>query len=283
MTALVLFVIRGNCNFTQSRLSTSKLRNAFSTVSKYNGTSIISFRILGKTCFIASPIFFILAINESFSACLSLSISRSSFLRFPADSRLCCSYFNCSCAISIFFFSIANVSCLFASSFSSYSLFSLSCASFASFSFSAFSASTFSFSRAKAVACSSAFFEPLFFPALYFPFLVYVPLHVHLPFQYTSAPKLLYLSLVAPSATQSAVSASLILHYVIFQHFLLLLSPQVSVFPLQVSVFPLFLPSQVSVFPLSLLVPSSPHVSVSLHPVSSSSSFASYFPLSSVD
>src|SRR6218665_3609685 len=269
MTVLALCVIRGNSNFTQYRLSTSKLRNAFSTVSKYNGTSIISFGILGKTCFIASPIFFIFAINESFFVCLSLSISRSSSLRFSAASRLCFSSFNCSCAFSIFFFSIGIVSCLFASSFSSYSLFSFSCTSFASFSFSAFSASTFSFSRAKAVACSSAFSEPLFVPALYFPFLVYVPLHVHLPFQYISAPKLLYLSLVAPSATQFAVSAALILLYVIFQHFLLL--------------FPIFLPSQVSVFSLSLRVLSSLHVFVSLHPVSSSSSFALYFPLSSVD
>src|SRR6218665_1571100 len=57
MTVLALWVIRGNSNFTQYRLSTSKLRNAFSTVSKYNGTSIISFGILGKPCFIASPIF----------------------------------------------------------------------------------------------------------------------------------------------------------------------------------------------------------------------------------
>src|SRR6218665_221961 len=88
MTVLALCVIRGKSNFTQYRLSTSKLRNAFSTVSKYNGSSIISFGILGKTCFIASPIFFILAINESFSICLSLSISRFSFLRLSA-SRLC--------------------------------------------------------------------------------------------------------------------------------------------------------------------------------------------------
>src|SRR6218665_1807432 len=66
--------------------------------------------------------------------------------------------------------------------------------------------------------------------------------------------------------------ASLILLYVIFQHFLLLLSHQVSVFLLQVSAFPLF-----------LLVHASLHVFVSLHPVSSSSSFALYFPLSSVD
>src|SRR6218665_3652797 len=102
------------------------------------------------------------------------------------------------------------------------------------------------------------FSEPLFFPALYFPFPVYVPLHVHLPFQYISAQKLLCLSLGAQSALRAAVSASLILLYVIFQHFLLLLSSQVSAFPLQVSVFPLFLPSQVSVFPLSLLV----HVAV---------------------
>src|SRR6218665_3710441 len=70
MTVLALCVIRCNSNFTQYRLSTYKLRNAFSIVSKYNGTSIISFGILGKTCFIASPIFFILAINESLSACL---------------------------------------------------------------------------------------------------------------------------------------------------------------------------------------------------------------------
>src|SRR6218665_2998238 len=126
MTVLALCVIRGNSNFTQYRLSTSKLRNAFSTVSKYNGTSIISFGILGKTCFIASPIFFILAINESFSACLNLSISRSSFLRLPAASRLCLSSLNCSCANSIFLFSIAKSSCLFASSFSAYSLFCFS-------------------------------------------------------------------------------------------------------------------------------------------------------------
>src|SRR6218665_318813 len=116
MTVLALCVIRGNSNFTQYRRSTSKLRNAFSTVSKYNGTSIISFGILGKTCFIASPIFFILAINESFSACLNLSISRSSFLRLSAASRLCLSSLNFSCANSIFLFSIAKSSCLFASS-----------------------------------------------------------------------------------------------------------------------------------------------------------------------
>src|SRR6218665_407883 len=57
MTVFALCVIRGNSKFTQYRRSTSKLRNAFSTVSKYNGTSVISFGILGKTCFIASPIF----------------------------------------------------------------------------------------------------------------------------------------------------------------------------------------------------------------------------------
>src|SRR6218665_3176060 len=34
---------------------------------------------------------------------------------------------------------------------------------------------------------------PLSFPALYFSSLVYVPLHVHLPFQYISALKLLFL------------------------------------------------------------------------------------------
>src|SRR6218665_851552 len=150
------------------------------------------------------------------------------------------------------------------------------------------------FPELKPLLAPLPFSEPLFFPALYFLFLVYVPLHVHLPFQYTSAPKLLYLSLVAPSATQFAVSAALILLYVIFQHFLLLFPLflpsqvfvfplQVSVFPLQVSVFPLFLPSQVSVSLLFLLVHASLHVFVSLHPVSSSSSFASYFPLSSVD
>src|SRR6218665_3221060 len=127
MTVLALCVIRGNSNFTLYRLSTSKLRNAFSTVSKYNGTSIISFGILGKTCFIASPIFFILAINESFSACINLSISRSSFLRLSAASRLCLSSLNCSCANSIFLFSIAKSSCLFASS-----LFCFSSISFAS-------------------------------------------------------------------------------------------------------------------------------------------------------
>src|SRR6218665_2756495 len=80
---------------------------------------------------------------------------------------------------------------------------------------------------------------------------------------------------------------------------------QVSVFPLQVSVFPLSLLVHASVFSLSLLVHASLHVFVfplsllvhtslhvfvflhpvfvSLHPVSSSSSFASYFPLLSVD
>src|SRR6218665_2349395 len=81
------------------------------------------------------------------------------------------------------------------------------------------------------------FSEPLFFPALYFPFPVYVPHQ-----------KLICLSLAAQSALRAAVSASLIVLYVIFQHFLLLLSSQVSAFPLQVSVFPLFLPSQVSAF-----------------------------------
>src|SRR6218665_1713166 len=146
------------------------------------------------------------------------------------------------------------------------------------------------FPELKPLLAPLLFSEPLFFSALYFPFPVYVPLHVHLPFQYISAQKLLCLSLAAQSALRAAVSASLILLYVIFQHFLLLLPPQVSAFPLQVSVFPLFLPSQVSafplqfsVFPLSLLVHASLHVFVSLHPVSSSSSFASYFPLSSVD
>src|SRR6218665_2827804 len=112
MTVLALCVIRGNSNFTQYRLSTSKLRNAFSTVSKYNGTSIISFGILGKTCFIASPIFFILAINESFSVCLNLSISRSSFLRLSAASRHCLASFNFSFSNSIFLFLIAKSSCL---------------------------------------------------------------------------------------------------------------------------------------------------------------------------
>src|SRR6218665_890405 len=102
--------------------------------------------------------------------------------------------------------------------------------------------------------------------------------------------------------------ASLILLYVIFQHFLLLLSHQVSVFLLQVSVFPLSLLVHaslhvfvflhlsslqvsvslhlVSVFlhPSSLQVSVSLHpVSVFLHPVSSSSSFALYLPLSSMD
>src|SRR6218665_737620 len=120
---------------------------------------------------------------------------------------------------------------------------------------------------------------PLSFPAFYFPSLVYVPLHVHLPFHYISALQLLCLSLVAPSAKRASVSGSLIPLYVIFRLSLLLLSLQVSVFTLHVSVFP-----------LSILVPSSLHVSVflhpvfvSLHPVSSSSSFASYFPLSSID
>src|SRR6218665_3393270 len=81
MTVLALCVIRGNSNFTQYRLSTLKLRNAFSTVSKYNGTSIISFGILGKTCFIASPIFFILAINSHFLLAL---ISQFHVLHFCA-------------------------------------------------------------------------------------------------------------------------------------------------------------------------------------------------------
>src|SRR6218665_4002132 len=107
--------------------------------------------------------------------------------------------------------------------------------------------------------------EPLFFPALYFPFPVYVPLHVHLPFQYISAKKLLCLSLAAQSASRAAVSASLILLYVIFQHFLLLLSHQVSVFLLQVSVFLLQVSVHASVFPLSLLVHASLHVFVFLH------------------
>src|SRR6218665_2811925 len=109
------------------------------------------------------------------------------------------------------------------------------------------------------------------------------------------------LSLVVPSASRAAVSASLILLYVIFQHFLLLFPLHVSVFPLSllvhVAVFPLSLPVhvsafplQVSVFPLSLLVHASLHVSVSLHPVfvslhpvTSSSSIALYVPLSSID
>src|SRR6218665_1091538 len=120
------------------------------------------------------------------------------------------------------------------------------------------------------------------------------------------------LSLVVPSASRAAVSASLILLYVIFQHFLLLfplhvsvfplsllvhvavfplsLPVHVSAFPLQVSVFPLSLLVHVSAFPLSLPVHASLHVSVSLHPVfvslhpvTSSSSFALYLPLSSMD
>src|SRR6218665_3604822 len=91
------------------------------------------------------------------------------------------------------------------------------------------------FPELKPLVAPLLFSEPLFFPALYFPFPVYVPLHVHLPFQYISAQKLLCLSLAAQSALRAAVSASLILLYVIFQHFLLL--------------FPLFLPFQVSVFP----------------------------------
>src|SRR6218665_148966 len=124
------------------------------------------------------------------------------------------------------------------------------------------------FPELKPLLAPLLFSEPLFFPALYFPFPVYVPLHVHLPFQYISAQKLLCLSLAAQSALRAAVSASLILLYVIFQHFLLLfplfLPFQVSVFPLQVSVFPLSLlahaslhvfvfPLQFSLFPLSLL------------------------------
>src|SRR6218665_1099173 len=161
------------------------------------------------------------------------------------------------------------------------------------------------FPELKPLLAPLLFSEPLFFPALYFPFPVYVPLHVHLPFQYISAQELLCLSLAAQSALRAAVSASLILLYVYFQHFLSLLSHPVSVFPLQFSVFPLSLlvhvavfPLQVSVFPLSLLVHVSAfplsllvhvsafplslpvHVFVSLHLVSSSSSFASYFPLS---
>src|SRR6218665_625781 len=158
------------------------------------------------------------------------------------------------------------------------------------------------FPELKPLLAPLLFSEPLFFPALYFPFPVYVPLHVHLPFQYISAQKLLCLSLAAQSASRAAVSASLILLYVIFQHFLLLLSHQVSVFLLQVSVFPLSLLVHASVFPLSLLVHASLHVfvflhlsslqvsvslhlvSVFLHPVSSSSSsFALYLPLSSMD
>src|SRR6218665_58655 len=87
MTVLALCVIRGNSNFTQYRRSTSKLRNAFSAVSKYNGTCIISFGILGKTSFIASPIFFILAINEPFSICLSI-FSKFHVLHFFASQLL---------------------------------------------------------------------------------------------------------------------------------------------------------------------------------------------------
>src|SRR6218665_3786239 len=112
------------------------------------------------------------------------------------------------------------------------------------------------------------FSEPQSFPALYFPFPVYVPLHVHLPFQYIFAQKLLCLSLAAQSALRAAVSASLILFYVIIQHFLLLLSPQVSAFPLQVSVFPLFLSSQVFAFPLQVsVVPLSLLVHVAVFPL----------------
>src|SRR6218665_708877 len=135
------------------------------------------------------------------------------------------------------------------------------------------------FPELKPLLAPLLFSEPLFFPALYFPFPVYVPLHVHLPFQYISAQKLLCLSLAAQSAMRAAVSASLILLYVIFQHFLLLLSPQVSAFPLHISVFPLSLLVHASLHVFVYLH----HVFVSLHPVSSSSSFASYFPLSSVD
>src|SRR6218665_304085 len=136
------------------------------------------------------------------------------------------------------------------------------------------------FTEPKPLLAPLLFSELLFFLALYFPSLVYVPLHVHLPFQYISALILLCLSLVAPSATQSVVSASLILLYanlsllflVVSVFLLSLLVPS----SLHASVFLL----QVSVFLLSLLVP----VFVSLHLVSSSSSsFASYFPLSSVD
>src|SRR6218665_3728188 len=46
--------------------------------------------------------------NESFSICLNLSISRPSFLRLSAASRLCFSSLNCSCANSSFFFSSAD-------------------------------------------------------------------------------------------------------------------------------------------------------------------------------
>src|SRR6218665_2856846 len=92
------------------------------------------------------------------------------------------------------------------------------------------------FPELKPLLAPLLFSEPLFFPALYFPFPVYVLLHVHLPFQYISAQKLLCLSLAAQSALRAAVSASLILLYVIFQHFLLLLSHPVSVFPLSLLV-----------------------------------------------
>src|SRR6218665_1324915 len=114
------------------------------------------------------------------------------------------------------------------------------------------------FPKLKPLLAPLLFSEPLFFPALYFSFPVYVPLQVHLPFQYISAQKLLCLSLAAQSASRAAVSASLILLYVIFQHFLLLLSHQVSVFPLSLLV-------HASVFPLSLLVHASLHVFVFLH------------------
>src|SRR6218665_1379231 len=50
------------------------------------------------------------------------------------------------------------------------------------------------FPELKPLLAPLLFSKPLFFPALYFPFPVYVPLHVHLPFQYISAQKLLYLS-----------------------------------------------------------------------------------------
>src|SRR6218665_2829625 len=69
------------------------------------------------------------------------------------------------------------------------------------------------FPELKPLLAPLLFSEPLFFPALYFPFPVYVPLHVHLPFQYISAQKLLCLSLAAQSALRAAVSASLILLY----------------------------------------------------------------------
>src|SRR6218665_3406543 len=98
MTVLALCVIRGNSNFTQYRSVHFETTECIFHSLKIQWHLHYIVRHSRQNMFHGITDLFILAINESFSACLSLSISRSSFLRLSAASRLCLSSLNCSCA-----------------------------------------------------------------------------------------------------------------------------------------------------------------------------------------